>query len=47
MYTYIAWIDGLTLGGDDNSYDGQIIDVLVKNSEPVEYNQALFIIEPT
>ena len=31
----------------ESEYDGQIIDVLVKNSEPVEYNQALFIIEPT
>ena len=31
----------------ESEYDGYIIDVLVKNSEPVEYNQALFIIEPT
>ena len=31
----------------ESEYDGEIIDVLVKNSEPVEYNQALFIIEPT
>ena len=31
----------------ESEYDGQILDVLVKNSEPVEYNQALFIIEPT
>ncbi len=31
----------------ESEYDGHIIDVLVKNSEPVEYNQALFIIEPT
>ena len=31
----------------ESEYDGHIVDVLVKNSEPVEYNQALFIIEPT
>ena len=31
----------------ESEFDGEIIDVLVKNSEPVEYNQALFIIEPT
>ena len=31
----------------ESEYDGYIVDVLVKNSEPVEYNQALFIIEPT
>ena len=30
----------------ESEYDGEIIDVLVKNSEPVEYNQPLFIIEP-
>ena len=30
----------------ESEYDGHIVDVLVKNSEPVEYNQALFIIEP-
>jgi len=28
-------------------YDGKIVDVLVDNAEPVEYNQALFIIDPT
>ena len=26
-------------------YDGKIVDILVNNSEPVEYNQPLFIIE--
>ena len=31
----------------ESEYDGHIVDVLVKNSEPVEYNQALFIIEPS
>ena len=28
-------------------YDGKIVDILVNNSEPVEYNQPLFIIEPS
>jgi acetyl-CoA carboxylase biotin carboxyl carrier protein len=27
--------------------DGKIVDILVNNSEPVEYNQPLFIIDPT
>ncbi len=28
-------------------YDGKIVDILVNNSEPVEYNQPLFIIDPS
>jgi len=28
-------------------YDGKVVDVLVNNSEPVEYNQPLFIIDPS
>lgn len=27
--------------------DGKIVDILVNNSEPVEYNQPLFIIDPS
>ena len=27
-------------------YDGKVVDILVNNSEPVEYNQPLFIIDP-
>ena len=27
-------------------YDGKIVEILVNNSEPVEYNQPLFIIDP-
>jgi acetyl-CoA carboxylase biotin carboxyl carrier protein len=27
--------------------DGKIVDILVNNAEPVEYNQPLFIIDPT
>jgi len=26
--------------------DGKIVDVLVQNSDPVEYNQPLYVIEP-
>ena len=28
-------------------YDGKVMDILVNNSEPVEYNQPLFIIDPS
>ena len=28
-------------------YDGKVVDILVNNSEPVEYNQPLFIIDPS
>ena len=27
--------------------DGKVVDILVNNSEPVEYNQPLFIIDPS
>jgi len=27
-------------------FDGKIVDILVNNSEPIEYNQPLFVIEP-
>ena len=27
--------------------DGEIVDILVNNSEPIEYNQPLFIIDPS
>ena len=28
-------------------YDGKVVDILVNNSEPVEYNQPLFILDPS
>jgi len=28
-------------------YDGKVVDILANNSEPVEYNQPLFIIDPS
>jgi acetyl-CoA carboxylase biotin carboxyl carrier protein len=28
-------------------YDGKVVDILVNNSEPVEYNQPLFVIDPS
>ncbi len=30
----------------ESEYDGKIVDVLVENGQPVEYNQPLFLIEP-
>ena len=30
----------------ESEFDGVVVDVLVKNSDPVEYNQPLFIIDP-
>ena len=31
----------------ESEYDGTIVEIKVKNGEPVEYNQPLFIISPT
>ena len=31
----------------ESEFDGAIIDIKVKNGEPVEYNQPLFVISPT
>ncbi|RMF64439.1 MAG: acetyl-CoA carboxylase biotin carboxyl carrier protein [Calditrichaeota bacterium] len=30
----------------ESEYDGRIVDILVENAQPVEYNQPLFLIEP-
>ena len=31
----------------ESEYDGTIVEIKVKNGEPVEYNQPLFVISPT
>ena len=31
----------------ESESDGKVVDIMVKNGEPVEYNQPLFIISPT
>ena len=31
----------------ESEYDGTIVEIKVKNGEPVEYNQPLFVITPT
>ena len=31
----------------ESEYNGIIKEIIVKNSEPVEFNQPIFIIEPT
>ena len=31
----------------ESEYDGTVVEIKVKNGEPVEYNQPLFIISPT
>ena len=31
----------------ESEYDGTVVEIKVKNGEPVEYNQPLFVISPT
>ncbi len=30
----------------ESEYDGKIVEILVENAQPVEYNQPLFLVEP-
>jgi len=30
----------------ESDYSGKIVKILVENSQPVEYNQVLFLIDP-